>query len=354
MPSNAEHASLATLFDSQDKSSSSLENASVISLPHPRTGDTQHFISVHNNVYELQSLSRPYGSFLVGSRILSNGSLHVMTRIDPLFFILANLSNTQHQHQQQQWQPLDQFEIPSDILAVVEESQWKHLCTVKNLGDALTLYKFCPERALQWLIKKQEAAFAILCRQRLHSKLSTEKENLGGGAFSNSFQFADDDDDDETKQDEPAALETTTTAAATTNTPATTATTTGTTTMCHYLSCAERATLKEESVSIVCEYLSETWQTKVRSHFGIVVPAFPDKATGHKRPRSSWESNPGQDDADQLLAFTMGSSSSVGCSSSKDGDMKKKDAAKSAGLKRLSKVNTKGMKSLSSFFGAKK
>jgi hypothetical protein len=321
MPSNAEHASLVTVFDSQDKSCATLENASVISLPHPSTGETQHFITIHKNVYEMQSLSRPYGSFLVGSRIISNGALHIMTRIDPLFFILSNISRTKQQHLQ--WRPLDQLEVPSGI--TVELSQWKHLCVVKNLEEDLILYKFSPERALQWLVKKQEAAFAILRLQLLDSKHSMEKENLGG-AFSNSFQLAD----DEKKQEEPATLETTTT------------TTPG------HLSCTERVSLKEESVSVVCEYLSEEWQKKLRNHFGM--QAFAEKTT-NKRPRSSWESNPGQDDANQLLAFTMGS---AGSSSSKEEDVKKKDPAKSAGLKRLAKVNTKGMKSLSNFFGAKK
>jgi hypothetical protein len=340
MPSNAEYASLVTLFDSRDRSSATLENASVISLPHPRTGETQHFITMDNNVYEMQALSRPYGSFLVGSRIVSNGSLHIMTRIDPLFFILSHLSQT---NQQQQWQPLDQLEIPSGI--IVELSQWKHLCIFKNLGEDLIIYKFSPERALQWLIKKQEAAFAILHCQLLHSKKhSTQHENLlGGGAFSSTFQLAE----NETKHEEPAALETTTT---------TTPTTTSSTTTTSHVSCAERASLKEESVSVVCEYLSDQWQKKVRDHFGIIPEMLSEKQrTKHKRPRSSWESNPGQDDANQLLAFTMGSSVGSTTFSSKEDEVKKmRESGKSAGLKRLAKVNTKGMKSLSTFFGAKK
>ena len=82
-----------------------------------------------------------------------------------------------------------------------------------------------------------------------------------------------------------------------------------------------------------------------------------DTAAGEKRSRAAWEGTIGQDDADALLQYTQGSSSSGGkASSSSDGVTSGKKStvqdAKSVGLKKLAKVNTKGMKSLSSFFGA--
>lgn len=318
MRANAEHASLVTLFDSRrDVTSSLWKDASIITLPHPSTGVDQHFVKIQCDLYEMQSLSRLYGSFLVGSRVISNGALHVMTRIDPLFFILRSLSKASHQ-----WQPLDQLEVPSGIS--VELGQWKHLYVVKHLGDDLILYKFSPEKALAWLVKKQEAAHGILCQQLLDTKQSNEKENLegGGGAFSNNFKLADDEKEHKDKNTTPETTKS-------------------------HLSCTERGFLKEESVQVVCEYLEKEWQCKLRNHLGL-QESEPASNT-NKRSRASWEANPGQDDANQLLAFTMGTAAST-----KEEDVKKKEPAKSAGLKRLAKVNTKGMKSLSNFFGSKK
>lgn len=318
MPANAEHANLVTLFDSRcDVNSTRWKGASVITLPHPSTGVDQHFVKMQCDIYEMQSLSRPYGSFLVGSRVISNGALHVMTRIDPLFFILRNIAKASHQ-----WQPLDQLEVPSGIS--VDLSQWKHLCVIKNLGDDLILYKFSPEKTLTWLVKKQEAAHGILCEQLLETKQSNGKENLEGGegAFSNSFQLADDEKEHKDKETTPE----------TTNS---------------HLSCCEHAFLKEESVQVVCEYLEKEWQCKLRNHLGL-QESEPASNT-NKRSRASWEANPGQDDANQLLALTTGTAGPT-----KEEDVKKKEPAKSAGLKRLAKVNTKGMKSLSNFFSSKK
>mmetsp|Transcript_18941 Transcript_18941/g.33317 ORF Transcript_18941/g.33317 Transcript_18941/m.33317 type:complete len:102 (+) Transcript_18941:148-453(+) len=71
---------------------------------------------------------------------------------------------------------------------------------------------------------------------------------------------------------------------------------------------------------------------------------------GEKRSRSSWEGNIGQEDADALLQYTVGGSGKV----ITPGEKKEVLNAQSVGLKRLAKVNTKGMKSMSSFFGASK
>lgn len=324
MPANVEYTSLVALLDSRcDITSSHWKDASVITLPHPGTGVDQHFIKIQCDIYEMSSLSRPYGSFLVGSRVISNGALHVMTRIDPLFFILRNLSRDNNcSYSSHQWQPLDQLEVPSGIS--IDHSQWKHLCAIKNLGDDLILYKFSPEKALTWLVKKQEAAHGILRQQLLDNKQSNANENLegGGGAFSNTFQLAEDEKEltvKETKPELPTSQ----------------------------LSDHECAILMEESVQVVCEYLEKEWQCKLRNRLGLQESE--SASNTNKRSRASWEAKPGQGDADQLLAFTMGT---AGCT--KEEDVKKKEPAKSVALKRLAKVNTKGMKSLSHFFGSKK
>ena len=70
----------------------------VVSLIHPNTNEPQHFIFSDKNIYEMNSVTRPYGSFFVGSRVISNGALHIVTRMDPLYFVLHSLSRLQQQH----------------------------------------------------------------------------------------------------------------------------------------------------------------------------------------------------------------------------------------------------------------
>jgi hypothetical protein len=316
----------------------------VVSLIHPHTNEPQHFLFSDKNIYEMNSVTRSYGSFFVGSRVISNGALHVATRMDPLYFVLHSLSKDTQQ-QQHQWQPLDQLDIPNSVQEALcrDLNQYKHICSIKTLGDDLILYKYSQEKAIKWLVKKQEQVLIILKQQLLHAKQEnkTSTQRLisqGGGAFSNTFHLVPPDNDDDTSHcqnnnnnDKSEVV----------------------------LSSTELQTAKEQSVQVVCEYLSSEWQTKLLSHLHMsratvehTQDADSNKTSASlKRSRECWETTtPGQCDADNLLQLTMG----TGNHTKEEASAAKKQQAKTAGLKRLAKVNTKGMKTLSSFFGAPK
>jgi hypothetical protein len=321
----------------------------VLPLIHPNTNEPQHFIFSDKNIYEMNSVSRPYGSFFVGSRVISNGALHIATRMDPLYFVLHSLSKDiqQQKQKQNQWQPLDQLDIPNSVQEALchDLNQYKHICSVKKLGDDLILYKYSQENAMKWLVKKQEQVLIILKQQLLHAKQENKAStqqliSQGGGAFSNTFHLVPDNDNDtnhsqnnndNNNNDKSEVV----------------------------LSSTELQIAKEQSVQVVCEYLSSEWQTKLLSHLNmtrVMAEHAPDAdsnkaSTSLKRSRECWETTtPGQYDADNLLQFTMG----TGNHTKEEASAAKKQQAKTAGLKRLAKVNTKGMKTLSSFFGAPK
>ena len=151
----------------------------------------------------MNSMARPYGSFFLGSRVISNGALHIVTRMDPLYFVLHTLSTTTdaQQQQQQQWQPLNQLDIDSVVQEALSHDldQYKHVCAVTKLGDDLMLYKFSPKKAMKWLVQKQEAVLHIVQQQLLHAKQESKEStqqliSQGGGAFSNTFHMVPDDD----------------------------------------------------------------------------------------------------------------------------------------------------------------
>ena len=81
------------------------------------------------------------------------------------------------------------------------------------------------------------------------------------------------------------------------------------------LTSMEMQAAKEASVQIVCEYLSLEWQTKLLSHLQMTTLVDNKDDSNNntttstlKRSRECWETTttPGQDDADNLLQFTMG------------------------------------------------
>ena len=312
-----------------------------------------------------------YASYFVGSRIISNPALHVTTRVDPLFFALAHFHRAIRKGEAEKlekWQPWDQAlgEIPAPILRALdldpnlninginEVGQLGHLIDVSDMcGDDLILCKFSEERALKWLVTKFERA-AEAMRGRLHDKKirfaekSKELSSMqgGSGAFSSSFIMAED-----AKKVVPEKEDSN-----------------GEESVDPGLTKEEERSIRVGGLQLVCDYIPTEWKGKLSKAVGMSdedwmcrkktkSSATTDGATpgisGEKRSRASWEGVIGQEDADALLNMTAGGS---GNSASVITPSEKKEVrnAQSVGLKRLAKVNTKGMKSMTSFFGASK
>lgn len=347
-------------------------NTSIATLTNPATRQEHHFLSVPSGatskkeasitLMEVQSVpnvnqSKNYGSFLVGSRVISNGNLHVATRIDPLFLALGYVDADSLQ----QWQPFDQWldglALPQALQQALSVEQWKHLCDTKGMyGDAdgddddLVLYKFNPDKVLSWLEIKYQRALKVLQEQYVARSLQEQviraqnKENQG--AFHSGFQPAPEED-----------LPSTTTLTPPPMTPTTT------------LSEDQMRLAREESLQLVCEYLSQEWRTKLTDKVGLSPDALlserqrrrakqEEKDDGggmsNNKKRASWEAPAGHDESQELLQFTMGNNSAAGDDAEDIKAAKQKHDkihAKTHGVKRLAKVSTKGMKSLSSFFG---
>jgi hypothetical protein len=367
-------------------------------------------------IHEIQSVlphsSGKYASYFVGSRIISNPQLHVSTRVDPLFFVLAHFhriitmrrtemkSGRRAEEEEEQislltknWQPWDQLldGLPSPVLralhldpnnlnisSIYEVGQLAHILDVSDMcGDDLILCKFSEERSMQWLLAKflrsVKALRVRLQQQHEMRRREAEKEKVlnsrrqgegkGLGAYSSSFVVAAEEEEkengngfEETKIKETEKGEVIMDSTAT-------------------LTNEEEHKLKVAGLQLICDYIPTEWRTKLCKEVGLddmdwmvgekkkqfstsSTTSEDSNTTGigeKKRSRAAWEGTIGQDDADALLHYTQGngngksSTSSIGVAHGKKSSVQE---AKSVGLKKLAKVNTRGMKSLSSFFGA--
>ncbi|KAI2507200.1 RNase H2 complex component [Fragilaria crotonensis] len=343
MPQEKSVSRLVTLFDPNDENIKNLEELSTISLHQPSTGEVSDYILVTTrtktakstttstesqhqyHVYEVQSLEVKYGSYFLGSHVLRDGTMYIATRMDPLFFVLyyqtsCNTSNnSNNNNNNNKWQPLDQLEIPEIVKRVItNDKHYRHLCQVNNqLGDDMLLYKLSDEKVLQWLTRKQEKAYQVLLDQALLRK----KEELTTfvSATCQGFHLLDDD------LKSPVASTTTTTLSEPTAGS-------------QQLSSAEQSIVHQHSMQVVCDYITPEWRTKYMNHVGQPESVLMvSSASGEEKqtPKRTWD-----DAADMNIVSVE--------------KKKTKPEAQSVGLKRLQKVSTKGMKSLSSFFGAKK
>ena len=379
--------------DTDSSSSMSMREYMLVSCTHPphRSSTTPAAKEANKSnqqqqpydIYEIQTIlphSGKYASYFVGSRIISNPALHITTRVDPLFFALAHFQRAITTNNEsgskgqllEKWQPWDQAlgDLPSPILRALnldpklningidQVGQLGHLLDVSDMcGDDLILCKFSEERALKWLVAKFERSVGALRRRFLEKKrrgveMSIELKSMqgGSGAFSSSFTVVEEEPKAvsgriEEKESNGEGEEGTDSA----------------------LSKEEEQSIRIGALQLICDYIPTEWKGKLSKEVGMTDADWMGKKKskscttttdgeetttfkGEKRSRSSWEGNIGQEDADALLQYTVGGSGKV----ITPGEKKEVLNAQSVGLKRLAKVNTKGMKSMSSFFGASK
>lgn len=291
----------------------------IIKLKDPSTQESRQYIFANDkDIVEVQNLPADFSSYIVGRHVIKDGNLYVLNRVDPLFWVLALFPPTA-ENQKSQWQPFAQIvdSLPREVRTSLIEDQICHLCqvlTADQTGD-VPYYKFNHEKALTWLKKKQERVYQCLLRQS-QAKEIKEKENLsiqskGGGSISASFNMPDD----------PMAVA-----------PEKAGTTIS----------SESQELKIESIDVISSYISGEWEKKFVDIMGM-------KETRQKVLQNSERSIKPIHSYNQSIA--------IGEESTKEKEEKKAkklNEARTMGNKRLAKVNTKGMKSLSSFFGAAK
>ncbi len=377
--------------------------------------------TANTNIYEMQSLSHPkssnYSSFFVGSRVISNPSLHLINRVDPLFLLLAyfdceklgeDISPGEQRKQKQNWQPWNQLcesiGVHRTLQKIIKEnkSQLKHFFQINNYSvvtsdsdascggddDDFILYKFQVDKVLAWLHAKVKNVQIILkkqlmSRRKWEQRQKKKKENSDNGAFSSSFilpaskpnlggSTKDNEIEEKTKgygcsqEKEPKEI---------------------------HLTKEDELQILVSSIQVICEYISPSWQAKLLSFLDMDVnkilrpsssPSFKGggKATKQKKGDNSTSNTKGIKDeqsstvspspssspallqsfrhkpmteSEKLVLYTMGGAGDRGSGAKNDGDpndrKRKSQQSKTAGLKRLEKVNTKGMKKLSSFFG---
>jgi hypothetical protein len=289
------------------------KNSRSVKLKDPSTQQSrQYFFANDKDIVEIQSLPADFSSFIVGRHVVKDGNLYVLNRVDPLFWLLGLYSPTQ---EHKQWQPFDQVveSLPPEVRKSMVGKQIPHLCQVLSTdqtGD-VPYYKFKAEKALRWLQLKEERVYQCLLRQNL-AKQNLEKEKVvktgrRGGAVSASFNMLDD----------PMAAA-----------PAE-----------DYNAVCDSKKLKIDSIQIVCSYISDEWSKEFIQSLGMDEETVLE-ANSAKKVKPSYHSTKYA----KVVEDTPKERTKA----------KKVEESRTMGNKRLAKVNTKGMKSLSNFFGAPK
>eukprot|EP00937_MAST-01D_sp_MAST-1D-sp2_P002604 g2604.t1 len=309
------------------------DQAEAIVLPHPRTGETARFMLRGGELLEVQKATpRLPSSWFVGDRVVQDGGVHIATRVDPLFLALPLLEKTC-----ENYSPLDQIlaspETPHSAMlrgcAQLQE-QLAHLCDTSDaMGPDMPLFRLNEVKAMRWLQRKVERLACTFAAE------ATAEERAGSHA--------------------PGFISSASTASR--------AASTGASASSSASGCgaepteAERRAGKLLAAQVVLEYLDPNskfaWGLKLASACGLkAADLSPSKAARKKQRQEQedkarkWDEEGREDDT--LRELTRGAPPSK--------KQKVTEAAKkqqTLANKQLAKVNTKGMKSMFSFFKKK-
>lgn len=72
------------------------DNFSIVTLPHPGHGQPTKYCldDLKNKIYELVTFSEPYRSWFIGETVKSDGSLLMVTPVNPIFLGISFIQDT--------------------------------------------------------------------------------------------------------------------------------------------------------------------------------------------------------------------------------------------------------------------
>jgi hypothetical protein len=315
-------------------SSSSSQSPSLALTKHPRhTIDEALYVQVPRSnasqddaddatllIGELQALPIDLGAFLLqpaGLVVSRNSALHVLTAVDPLFWVLPGGYDAQQPQSNEQWQPWTQLEAAWPALVrralPADRRQLGHLYARMEVSESEVYYKFSPTKALRWLQAKVDRTRTVLLAQAAAELTAdaTPESTATTGTFFLGQQATTRDN-----QTDPAET-------------------------LRRRRVQQEARAQADALQIVCQYLTEDWQAQLLTHLDLA-------ATLLQAPVSSTR-----------LAAAKRPHFDVDMAADDDMIMQKKTkklipAGQTVGLKKLAKVNTKGMAKMSAFFGVRK
>lgn len=302
-----------------------------------------------------------YHSFAVsGQYIVQNGTLHVITPVDPLFWLLRDEhlptaaavagggGSSDTNNKSQSWQPIEQMMNQYDpiIRRCLQPQQLMHILAEMSMNDEMYV-KFSADKAVQWLRSKQQAVHDILYRHLEEHFINQSKQASRNGAFLSGFTVAEAENELVCSQiTEKPNGELASDSFSSSAQPQ----------LQHQQEQLQKRA-REESIQVVCNYLSLAWRVHFLNHLQVestVLEASSDRQCPQNHPQAAAAVSSSLALPDD--ATTMDWNTAVVGGGDVTHSQKTSVVAQpiTAGAKRLLKVNRKGLQKMSAFFGAKK
>lgn len=163
-------------------------------LPHPKSGLSTMYAFKDKKSWEILKFSEKYRSWFCNDSVQEDGSLYILSPIDPIFLAIPYLSKIAKKGK---YMTLDQTFIDDNYqhgLARLESclscSQLERLCDRKGPAD-LSAFKLNTEKLITWLSQKVEHLAAHLKTTNLHVGTGSQACNFMKSSTSDAYSHDD-------------------------------------------------------------------------------------------------------------------------------------------------------------------
>ncbi|KAL8532460.1 hypothetical protein ACS0TY_008888 [Phlomoides rotata] len=144
----------------QGPSTSGKSAGTVLSLRHPRTGNTACYLYTDGGLQELHWFKQTYGSWFLGDYVCEDGRLYTATPVDPVFILLPVFEEARMKKGKEpgKFRQLDEiFYIDGypgyQSLSSIAEKTMPIVCDVKEVGST-KFFRLNDLKVLKWLCCK--------------------------------------------------------------------------------------------------------------------------------------------------------------------------------------------------------
>ncbi|KAI3664283.1 hypothetical protein L6452_44768 [Arctium lappa] len=168
-----------------DPSATGDDMGRLLSLHHPKSGDTACYLLTNGGLQELNWFKQSYGSWFLGDYICEDGGLYVATPVDPVFILLPMFDEARMKNGDDpgKFRQLDEIIYVHDYpgyhhLSSIAEKSMEVVCDCKEIGST-KFFRLNDSKVVAWMYYKVQQLKQTLPKLDKNYAARTQKDILG-------------------------------------------------------------------------------------------------------------------------------------------------------------------------------
>ncbi|XP_024961871.1 ribonuclease H2 subunit B isoform X3 [Cynara cardunculus var. scolymus] len=168
-----------------DPSATGDDMGRLLSLHHPKSGDTTCYLLINGGLQELNWFKQSYGSWFLGDYICEDGGLYLATPVDPVFILLPMFDEARMKNGDDpgKFRQLDEIIYVHNYpgyhhLSSIAEKSMEVVCDCKEIGST-KFFRLNDSKVVAWMYYKVQQLKQTLPKLDKNYAARTQKDILG-------------------------------------------------------------------------------------------------------------------------------------------------------------------------------